>query len=162
MPRGQHGVVVLTGAENGNPDAERAQLRRATTSATWCASPASCRTSTGEPPRLYVVTTRNAQTVLAGDVNNLEQAGLRGLLRVIGSEHPHLHATQIDVDEQTRTPSRWRGNCWRPSEEDETAWRNGEWYTARLCPAPLRPEERRTTVVDHAHDGMRAADPHAR
>ena len=41
------------------------------------------------------------------------------------------------------------------SDEDETAWRNDEWYTARLCPAPLRPEERRTTVVDHEHDGMR-------
>ena len=54
----------------------------------------------GEPPRLYVVT-RNAQTVLAGDVANLEQAGLRGLLRVIGTEHPHLRATQIDVDEAT-------------------------------------------------------------
>ena len=42
-----------------------------------------------------------------------------------------------------------------PSEEDETAWRNGQWYTARLCPAPLRPEERRTTIVNHEHDGMR-------
>ena len=41
------------------------------------------------------------------------------------------------------------------SEEDETAWRNGQWYTARLCPTPLRPEERRTTVVDHERDGMR-------
>ena len=41
------------------------------------------------------------------------------------------------------------------SEEDETAWRNGEWYAARLCPTPLRPEERKTTVVDHERDGMR-------
>ena len=66
----------------------------------WCASPASCPKSRGEPPRLYVVT-RNAQTVLAGDVANLEQAGLRGLMRVIGTEHPHLRATQIDMDEDT-------------------------------------------------------------
>ena len=43
----------------------------------------------------------------------------------------------------------------RGSEEDETAWRNGEWYTARLRPTPLRPEERQTTVADHERDGMR-------
>ena len=36
----------------------------------------------GEPPRLYVVT-RNAQTVLPDDRANLDQAGLRGLMRVI-------------------------------------------------------------------------------
>jgi len=41
------------------------------------------------------------------------------------------------------------------SEEDETAWRNGDWYTARLRPGPLRPAERRTTVVEHERDGMR-------
>ena len=41
------------------------------------------------------------------------------------------------------------------SEEDETAWRNGRWYTARLWPTPLRPEERSTTVVNHEDDGMR-------
>ena len=43
----------------------------------------------------------NAQRVLPDDVANLEQAGLRGLLRVIGAEHPQLRTTQIDVDEQT-------------------------------------------------------------
>ena len=52
----------------------------------------------GEAPRLYVVT-RGAQTVVAGERPNLEQAGLRGLLRVIGAEHPSLHPTQIDVDD---------------------------------------------------------------
>ena len=41
------------------------------------------------------------------------------------------------------------------SQEDETAWRNGQWYAARLCPNPLRPDERRTTVVDHERDAMR-------
>ena len=45
----------------------------------------------GEPPRLYVMT-RSAQAVLTGDQPNLEQAGLRGLMRVIGTEHPHLRA----------------------------------------------------------------------
>ncbi|OBH56511.1 type I polyketide synthase [Mycobacterium sp. E2479] len=106
-----------------------------------------------ESPRLYVVT-RNAQTVLAGDVVNLEQAGLRGLVRAIGTEYPHLRATQIDMDENSEAEQLARqllGN----SAEDETAWRSGRWYTARLSPAPLRIEERRTAVVNHQHDGLR-------
>jgi polyketide synthase 5 len=107
----------------------------------------------GEPPRIYVVT-RNAQMVLAGDRPNLEQAGLRGLIRVIGTEHPHLRATQIDVDEATDAEQLAR-QLLGGSKEDETAWRNGAWYTARLCPTPLRPEERQSTVVDHERDGMR-------
>ena len=107
----------------------------------------------GELPRLYVVT-RTAQTVLAGDRPNLEQAGLRGLIRVIGTEHPHLRATQIDVDEATDAEQLAR-QLLSGSEEDETAWRNGQWYAARLCPTPLRPEERQTTVANHERDGMR-------
>ena len=107
----------------------------------------------GEPPRLYVVT-RTAQTVLAGDRPNLEQAGLRGLMRVIGIEHPHLRATQIDVDEATDAEQLAR-QLLSESDEDETAWRNGQWYAARLCPTPLRPEERQTTVANHERDGMR-------
>ena len=107
----------------------------------------------GEFPRLYVVTC-NAQMVLAGDRPNLEQAGLRGLMRVVGTEHPHLRATQIDVDEFTDVEQLAR-QLLSGSEEDETAWRNSQWYTARLCPAPLRPEERHTTVVNHENDGMR-------
>lgn len=107
----------------------------------------------GDPPRLYVVT-RGAQTVLPGERPNLEQAGLRGLLRVIGAEHPHLRPTQIDVDEQTE--GRYVAQqLLLGSEEDETAFRNAEWYTAHLYPSPLRPDERYTTVVDHEREGMR-------
>lgn len=107
----------------------------------------------GELPRLYVVT-RNAQTVVAGDVANLDQAELRGLFRVIGTEHPHLAATQIDLDAATDTEQVAR-QLLSASEEDETAWRNGRWYTARLCLAPLRPEERQTTVAHLDRDRMR-------
>jgi polyketide synthase 5 len=106
----------------------------------------------GEPPRIYVVT-RNAQTVLAGDRPNLEQAGLRGLIRVISTEQLHLRATQIDVGEDIDAEQLAR-QLLGGSEEDETAWRNGQWYVARLGTTPLRPEERRTTVVDHERDGM--------
>ncbi len=107
----------------------------------------------GEAPRLYVVT-RNAQPVRSTDDVNLAQAGLRGLLRVIGAEHPYLHTTHIDVDKLTEA-ERLAQQLLAGSDEDETAWRNDEWYTARLCPSPLRPEERWTTVVDHQRDGVR-------
>lgn len=107
----------------------------------------------GELPRLYVVT-RNAQTVVAGDVANLDQAELRGLIRVIGTEHPHLSASQIDVDDATDVEDLAR-QLLSGSEEDETAWRNGRWYTARLCLAPLRPDERRTTIAHLERDRMR-------
>ncbi len=146
------GVVVLTGPQNGNPD-ERCAARGGEYVHHLVRIARELADVPGEPPRLYVVT-RNAQTVLGDDVANLEQGGLRGLLRVIGAEHPHLRTTHIDVDEQTDAEQVAR-QLLTGSEEDETAWRNDEWYTARLCPTPLRPEERRTTVVDHEHDGMR-------
>jgi len=107
----------------------------------------------GEPPRLFVVT-RNAASVRTGDLANLEQAGLRGLMRVIDAEHPHLGATQIDIDGQTEL-GQVALQLNSGSEEDETAWRNGQWYTARLLPGPLSPAERHTTVVEHRRDGMR-------
>jgi polyketide synthase 5 len=149
---GFSGVVILAGPKNRDADDK---------------SPLSGRKSVehlvritrelpeipGELPRLYVVTS-NAQTVVAGDVANLEQAGLRGLIRVIGTEHPHLRTTQIDVDEATDAEQLAR-QLLGGSEEDETAWRNGAWYAARLSPTPLRPEERQTTVADLARDGMR-------
>jgi polyketide synthase 5 len=107
----------------------------------------------GAAPRFYVVT-HGAATVRPDERPNLEQAGLRGLLRVIGAEHPHLRTTQIDIDEHTDAGLLAR-QLLSGSAEDETAWRGNEWLTARLIPGPLRPEERRSTVVDHERDGMR-------
>ncbi|MBO0865256.1 MAG: SDR family NAD(P)-dependent oxidoreductase, partial [Mycobacterium sp.] len=71
-----------------------------------------------------------------------------------GTEHPHLRPTQIDVDEAIDA-EQLAQQLLGGSEEDETAWRNGAWYTARLYPAPLLPEERQTTMVDLERDGMR-------
>jgi polyketide synthase 5 len=146
------GVVILTGPKNG-ADEERSPVLGCEYVQHLVRIARELPETPGEPPRLYVIT-RNAQIVLAGDRPNLEQAGLRGLMRVIGSEHPHLRATQIDVDEATDAEQLAR-QLLSGSEEDETAWRNGAWYTARLCSSPLRPEERKTTVVDHERDGMR-------
>jgi polyketide synthase 5 len=107
----------------------------------------------GQAPRLHVVT-RNAQTVLDDDVANLDEAGLRGLVRVISTEHPQLRPTQIDVDDYTDA-AHVAAQLVSGSDEDESAWRGGKWYSARLVPGPLRPEERRTTVVNPARDGLR-------
>ena len=146
------GVVILTGPKNGDGEDQSPLLGREYVQHLVRIT-RELPEIPGEPPRLYVVT-RNAQTVLAGDRPNLEQAGLRGLMRVIGTEHPHLRATQIDVDEATDAEQLAR-QLLSGSEEDETAWRNGAWYTARLSPIPLRPEERRTSIANHEHDGMR-------
>ncbi|MCV7409101.1 sulfolipid-1 biosynthesis phthioceranic/hydroxyphthioceranic acid synthase [Mycobacterium florentinum] len=109
--------------------------------------------SADEPARLYVVT-RNAQAVLPGDRLNLDQAGLRGLMRVLAAEDAELGATQIDLDEATDATLLAR-QLLAGSDEDETAWRNGQWYTARLRSAPLRPGERHTAIANHQLDGMR-------
>lgn len=98
--------------------------------------------------------TRHAQTVLPEDSANLDEAGLRGLVRVIGTEYPQLSASQIDVDDYT-DPAQIAAQLVSGSDEDETAWRSSLWYVARLVPGPLRPEERRTTVVNPAREGMR-------
>ena len=138
------GVVILTGPKNGDAE-DQSPLLGSEYVQHLVRITRELPEIPGEPPRIYVVT-RTAQTVLAGDRPNLEQAGLRGLIRVIGTEHPHLRATQIDVDEATDAEQLAR-QLLGGSEEDETAWRNGQWYAARLCPTPLRPEERQTTVV---------------
>jgi polyketide synthase 5 len=145
------GVVVLTGPSDGDAD-EQCAVRGGEYVRHLVRIVRELPDIPVEPPRLYIVT-RGAQPVLAGDPVNLEQAGLRGLIRVIGNEHPQLRATQIDLDEDTDVECLAR-QLLEQSDEDETAWRSGLWYAARLSPAPLRPEERRTAVVDHARNGM--------
>ncbi len=151
--KGLTGVVVVTGAADDRPDDPRGRRRGRDYVSHLATIARELSELPGEAPRLFVVT-RNAASVVAGDVANLAQAGLRGLMRVIDSEHPQLSATQIDVDDATE-PEKVVLQLKSGSEEDETAWRDGHWYTARLRPGPLRPAERRTTVVDHERDGMR-------
>ncbi|AKN15812.1 mycocerosic synthase [Mycobacterium haemophilum DSM 44634] len=151
--RGRDGVVILYGPRAGDPDeqgllAGREQVRHLVRITRELAE------LEGELPRLFIVT-RQAQIVQSDDKANLEQAGLRGLLRVISSEHPMLHPTLIDVDEHTDV-ERVAQQLLSGSEEDETAWRNGDWYVARLTPSPLSHEDRRTVVLNPEHDGMRA------
>ncbi|RFD27122.1 polyketide synthase [Mycobacterium uberis] len=153
--RGRDGVVILYGPRAGDPDeqsllAGREQVRHLVRIIRELAE------LEGEMPRLFVVT-RQAQIVQSGDVANLEQAGLRGLLRVISSEHPMLRTTLVDLEEHIEhiDVERVAQQLLSGSEEDETAWRNGNWYVARLSPSPLSHEDRRTVVLNPEHDGMR-------
>ncbi len=146
------GVVVVTGPKNGNPD-EQCAPRGGEYAAHVVRIARELGEFAGESPRLHVVT-RSAQAVLDGDRINLEQGGLRGLLRVIGTEHPHLWATHIDIDEQTG-PEQVVRQLLAGSDEDETAWRRNQWYAARLTHTALRPDEGRKTLVNHSTDGMR-------
>lgn len=106
----------------------------------------------GQPARLYVLT-HGARTVTPGDVANLEQGGIRGFMRAIGMEYPAMKPTQIDLDVQADV-AHVAAELLSGSEEDETAWRSGEWFTARLNLSQLQPEERRTTVVRPETDGV--------
>lgn len=146
------GLVIMTGAKTGGADDLSPQLGREHVRHLVHIT-RELTELPGEMPRLYVVT-RNAHGVVPTDLPNLEQAGLRGLVRVIGNEYPHSNATQIDADDATDADHLAR-QLLSGSEEDETAWRNGDWYTARLCPAPLRPEDRQTRVGRPECDGMR-------
>ncbi len=145
------GVVILTGAASGS-DGE-GPSRGVDSVHHLVRITRQLAAVEGLQSRLYIVT-RGAQAVLPEDVVNLEAAGLRGLIRVIGTEYPHLGTTQIDVDDSTDA-QQVADQLLSGSEEDETAWRDGAFYVARMYPAPLRAEDRRNTNVDYANDGVR-------
>ncbi len=107
----------------------------------------------GAPPRIYALTS-SAQSVFPDDPVNLDHAGVRGLMRVIAVENTDLRATQIDIDDFTDI-ALVAAQLVTGSDEDETAWRDGAWYVARLNPSPVRPEDRHTKTVKHDSGGMR-------
>ncbi len=147
-----HAVVIVTGPRTGDAD-ERCLAQGREEVRHLLRISRQLTEFPGDFPRLYVVT-RQAQIVRAEDEANLDQAGLRGLLRVLGAEHPQLRPSQIDIDEHTGSEQVAR-ELLSGSDEDETAWRGGQWYTARLRPTPLDAAERRTTTVNYEHDGVR-------
>ncbi|MGB3485611.1 MAG: sulfolipid-1 biosynthesis phthioceranic/hydroxyphthioceranic acid synthase, partial [Mycobacterium sp.] len=152
---GVRGVVVVTAPEELTAPVDPADGRRSVVELVGIAG--ELADVSGDPPRLFVVT-RNAAALAPGDLPNLEQAGLRGLLRVIDAEHPHLGATGVDVDIDAggaTTAEDVVRQLLSGSEEDETAWRDGDFHSARLRPGPLRPDERRTTIVDHDGGALR-------
>ncbi|WP_431236961.1 sulfolipid-1 biosynthesis phthioceranic/hydroxyphthioceranic acid synthase [Mycolicibacterium aichiense] len=145
------GAVILTGPSTGDADDRSPLVGREYVQHLTRITRELARTA-GHLPHLFVVT-RGARTVLVGDVPNLEQGGLRGLVRVIAAEYPHLRTTQIDVDANTDAEQLAR-HLLCESEEDETAWRDGAWYSARMRPSPLRAEERQTAIADNDSEKM--------
>ena len=146
------GVVIVAPPSGGEPDRDcLVRGRRLVEQVVHIAR--TVATTDGAQPRLYIIT-RNAQTVTGSDRVNLDQGGIRGLLRVIGSEHPDLRPTQIDIDPRAAADA-LADELLSGSDEDETAWREGSWYVARLQQTPLRAEERRNAMVDPQHDGVR-------
>ncbi|WP_081290200.1 sulfolipid-1 biosynthesis phthioceranic/hydroxyphthioceranic acid synthase, partial [Mycobacterium asiaticum] len=146
------GVVILCGPRVSETDEDaltqgREQVRHLTRLSRELAQ------LEGELPRLFVVT-RGALPVRSDDQLNLDHIGLRGLLRVIGSEVHLMRPTQIDVDEHT-AGEQVAAQLLSGSPEDETAWRNGDWHTARLSPSPLVHGDRKSTVIDHETESMR-------
>ena len=113
----------------------------------------------GNGPRLYVVT-RGACTAPGTDVPNLEQAPLRAVCRVAGTEHPGLRVTHVDVDADGGDPADLSGELLADSAEDDVAWRGGRRYVARLRRAPLHDDERRMTIVRHGQEGLVPAVRH--
>nr|WP_082981488.1 type I polyketide synthase [Mycolicibacterium mucogenicum] len=148
------GVVIVTGASEGTAgSASLATAQRGVTQVEQLVHIVRGLPDVpGQPARLYVLT-RGARTVAPGDVPNLEQGGIRGLIRAIGMEYPAMRPTQIDLDVQADV-AHVAAELLSGSEEDETAWRSGEWFTARLNLSQLQPEERRTTVVRPETDGV--------
>jgi acyl transferase domain-containing protein/acyl carrier protein len=106
----------------------------------------------GDLPRVWVIT-RQAQPVGAEDGLNTEQTAMRGLCRVLMSEHAELKTVYIDIDDTT-TATDLRAELLTDAAEDEVAWRDGRRHLARLRIAPLGLHERRRTTAVFGHDGI--------
>ncbi|WP_236147724.1 type I polyketide synthase [Mycolicibacterium sp. CH28] len=146
------GVVILTGPQDAGAEDTHASLGREQVEHVVRITSELVQ-APGQLPHLFVLT-HAAQNVLPDDVPNVDDGGIRGLLRVIGSEYPHMRTTQVDVDDAIDA-EQLALQLLSGSDEDETAWRNGDWYTARMLPSPLRPDERLIVRADNASDGMR-------
>ena len=157
--RGLTGVVVVTAPPAAGADDDCGGVGN--TCRTWSASPANCAELPGEPPRLFVVT-RNAASVRRG---RSAEPRTRRAARADAGDRLRTPASERHPDRcgrRHRPPSRWRGNC--SAGPRRTRPRGGTAIgTPPGCgPSPLRPAERRTTVVDHERDGMRLRSPHSR
>ncbi len=146
------GVVIVTAPAGGDPD-EGCLTRGRELVQQVVRIARELSDTDGQPPRLYVVT-RNAQAVTRHDRVNLDQGGVRGLVRVIGAEQAPLRPTQIDVDPRTAA-DQLAQELLSGSDEDETAWREGSVVRGAAAADSVAAEERRTTLVDPESDGMR-------
>ncbi|MFF2412319.1 SDR family NAD(P)-dependent oxidoreductase [Streptomyces sp. NPDC058092] len=116
---------------------------------------AAARSST--PPRLYAVT-RAARAVAPGETVDLEQSALRGVIRVLTFEHPHMRATLVDTDHGDLGLRSLAQELLADGHEDEIALRGATRYIARLDRAPLAACEQATAAtrtMRYGVDGFR-------
>ncbi|MGX8905091.1 acyltransferase domain-containing protein [Streptomyces netropsis] len=87
----------------------------------------------------------------------LSHSGLRGALRTLTYELPHLRPALCDTDLST-TAADIAAQLLADDPEDEVAWRKGRRYVARLAPAPLSARERHTVSRTLGKDPVRVID----
>ncbi|MFE5393149.1 SDR family NAD(P)-dependent oxidoreductase [Streptomyces sp. NPDC056568] len=146
---GPRAVVYLPGADDASPEHRaREQVARLLETARALTRPESGGATV---PRLWTVT-RTAQQVGPGERPDLSQAGLRGLVRVLGYEHPELRPGVLDTDPLTPVAEVAAELLACPDEQDEVAYRGGVRHLARLRNTPLDEAERRSATVDREHD----------
>ncbi|WP_037785354.1 type I polyketide synthase [Streptomyces niveus] len=97
-------------------------------------------------PRLYAVT-RNARAVADGERVDLGQSALRGVIRVLASEHPRMRATLVDTDHGHPGLRSLARELLADGHEDEIALRGATRYIARLDHAPLGGSEQPTAAT---------------
>lgn len=100
----------------------------------------------GGSPRLYAVT-RNARAVADGERAELGQSALRGVIRVLTSEHPRMRATLVDTDHGPPGLRSLAGELLADAPEDEVALRGATRYIARLDHAPLGATEQAASAT---------------
>ncbi|WP_329050612.1 type I polyketide synthase [Streptomyces violaceus] len=92
-----------------------------------------------QPPRLWMATVL-AQVTGPGEPGTPHLACLRGLVRVMALEHPHLRTSLVDIAKQPGAVGDLVQEILADGEADEIAWRAGTRLTARLARADLTPQ----------------------
>ncbi|UKY53195.1 type I polyketide synthase [Streptomyces inhibens] len=148
-PRGV--VLVCGGASGGEPTEQSLWRTRRLLGAVQAI------TATNTSPRLYVVT-RGARGVVPGDVIDVGQSAVRGLVRVGALEHPELRPVLVDADPHDADPEEVALELLADADDDEVALRAGGRHVARLeRAAPTRDRDQIATpcTVRYGVDGFR-------
>ncbi|SDY81301.1 phthiocerol/phenolphthiocerol synthesis type-I polyketide synthase A/phthiocerol/phenolphthiocerol synthesis type-I polyketide synthase B [Amycolatopsis xylanica] len=140
-PESAEAVVVLLPDDDNDPAGALAAAERAILTVSEVVR--RCADS-GKPPRLLLATT-GAAAVTEGEAGMPAFAALRGLVRVLGNEHPELRSLLLDCDPASAPEERARRLLAELSsgKDDEVAWRAGQRHARRLervtLEAPTRP-----------------------
>ncbi len=110
------------------------------------------RASSPNPPRVWLATEGAVAVDRREGPPDAGSAGLRGLGRVMGAEHPEIWGGAVDVDGVP--PEAAAGILWREiaagASGEEVAWRGDDRYVARLVRAEGRLERRSCRVTADA------------